>query len=75
MIKKNRSECKYVYISTHHVDSTDAPRVRTVYNGGTNTKRQEVLNIAINNKKINTFQERSSEFKATIDLTKISASS
>jgi hypothetical protein len=70
MIEINRSDCKYVDIFTHHVGSTAAPSRRIVFVRGTNTKLQEVPNIASRNTKPNIFQEGSAGFKTIIDLEK-----
>jgi hypothetical protein len=64
MTESNRSDCKYVEIFTHRVDSVGAPSRRTVLIRGTNTK---VPITASRNKKTNIFQEGNEGFKATID--------
>jgi hypothetical protein len=69
MIEKNRSDCKYVGIFTHHVGSIGAPS-RTVFIRGKNTKRCEAPNTASRNMKTNIFQAGSAGFKATIDQNK-----
>jgi hypothetical protein len=74
MIKRNRSDCKYVKIFTHHVGSIGAPNRRTVFVRGTNIKRREVPNMASRDTKTNILQEGSAGFKATIGLKKKSAS-
>jgi hypothetical protein len=66
-MKRNRSDCKYVKIFTHHVGSIGAPS-RTVF--GTNAKHLEVPNMASRNTKTNIFQGGSAGFKATVGLNK-----
>jgi hypothetical protein len=46
MMERNRSDCKYVEIFTHHVGSLGAPSRGTVFRG-TNAKSREVSNIII----------------------------
>jgi hypothetical protein len=64
MIKRNRSDCKYVETFTHHVGSIGAPSRRTVFVEG------QVPNMASRDTKTNIFQEGSAGFKATIGLKK-----
>jgi hypothetical protein len=68
MIERNRSDCTYVEIFTHHVGSIGAPR------RGTNTKQWEVPNTATSNTKTNILREGSAGFKATINMNKKSTS-
>jgi hypothetical protein len=56
MIKRNRSDCKYVKIFTHHVGCIGAPSRRIEFVRGTNAKRWEVPNTAGRDTKINIFQ-------------------
>jgi hypothetical protein len=67
MIERNRSDCKYVEIFTHHVGSIGA---RTMFIRRTNPKQWEVPKIAGRNAKANIFQKGSAGFKATIDVNK-----
>jgi hypothetical protein len=64
MMERNRSDCKYVEIFTHHVGSIGAPSRRAVFIRGTNTRQ------AGRNTKANIFQKGSAGFKVTIDLIK-----
>jgi hypothetical protein len=68
VIDRNVSDCKYVEIFAHRVDSIGAPSRRTVFIRGTNTKQLEVSKIAGRNMKANIFQKGSAGFKDTIDL-------
>jgi hypothetical protein len=52
MIERNRFDCTYVEIFTHHIGSMGALR-RTVFIRGTNTEHREVPNIASRNMKTN----------------------
>jgi hypothetical protein len=70
MIKRNRSDRKYVEIFTHRVGSIGAPSRRTVFIWGTNAKRREVPNMASRDTKTDIFQEGSAGFKATVGLNK-----
>jgi hypothetical protein len=70
MIKRNRSDCKYVKIFTRHVCRIGAKSRRTVFVTGTNAKRLEVPNVASRDTKTNIFQKRSAGFKPTIGLNK-----
>jgi hypothetical protein len=70
MIERNGSNCKYVEIFAHRVGSAGAPRIRTVFIRGTNTKQREVPKMAGRDTKANIFQKGSARFKATIDLNK-----
>jgi hypothetical protein len=47
MTKRNRSNCKYVEIFTHHVGSTDAPSRRTEFVRETNTKFEKSLTLRV----------------------------
>jgi hypothetical protein len=68
MIERNRSDCKYIEIFTHHVGTIGAPSWRTVFIWGTNAKYWEVPNMASRDTKTNIFQERNAGFKATVGL-------
>jgi hypothetical protein len=66
MTERNCSECKYVEIFTNHVGSIGAPRRRTVFIRGTNSKQLEVPKIVGRKTKANIFQKGSAGFKARI---------
>jgi hypothetical protein len=68
MIKRNRSDCKYIKIFTHRVGCIGAPSRRAVFIRGTNAKRREVPNMASRDTKTDIFQEGSAGFKATVGL-------
>jgi hypothetical protein len=68
MTERNRSDCKYVEIFSHHVGSIGAPSRGTVIFRGLNAKSREVSNMASRNAKTSIFQKGGARFKAAINM-------
>jgi hypothetical protein len=70
MTERDRSDCKYVEIFTHHVGSIGALSRGRVFFRGTNAKSREVSNMASRNTKTSIFQKGGAGFKTAINLNK-----